>query len=83
MTAPVFVTFSTIEKKILKETFAFFCRSLDIDSAPPCGVRITNDPEAAAASCELGVKYEQEIQTIVSATLCDANEKNLKPVGIF
>ena len=33
--------------------------------------------------CELRLKYEREIQTIVSVTFCDANEQYLKPVGIL
>ena len=33
--------------------------------------------------CELRLKYDREIQTIVSVTFCDANEQYLKPVGIL
>ena len=33
--------------------------------------------------CELRLKYEREIQTIVAVTFCDANEQYLKPVGIL
>ena len=33
--------------------------------------------------CELRLKYEREIQTIVPVTFCDANEQYLKPVGML
>ena len=33
--------------------------------------------------CELRLKYEREIQTIVPVTFFDANEQYLKPVGIL